>query len=292
VARLCTLAIEPELGSKTLGETTRDDWVRIIRVVRERAPATATWLYTTAASFLNYAETAGWITASPMPRKGLATIAPRGKARERILTDAELIAIWNAAATFNPKPRLFVRLLAMTALRETEAADLMVGEVDLENGTATLPAERTKGGNSAITVPLHPLWIADLRRVWPEDDPDPAFKLLGARPNGSTGFRGFSGLKLRLDAASETSGWRWHDLRRTARSGMARLGVQPLHAELALNHLTGRSTIERIYDRYSYREEVLAALRVWQGYLAGLVGWEASPASGEAASHGLHLVTG
>ena len=66
--------------------------------------------------------------------------------------------------------------------------------------------------------------------------------------------------------------WRIHDLRRTARSGMARLGVPRDHAEAALNHLSARSALERTYDRHDYGPEIVAALTLWQGHVAGLVG--------------------
>jgi hypothetical protein len=77
---------------------------------------------------------------------------------------------------------------------------------------------------------------------------------------------------VRVDAASGVTGWRWHDLRRTARTGLSRLGVPPAHAEAALNHVSHRTPLEKIYDHHDYRPEILAALRLWQGHVAGLVG--------------------
>jgi hypothetical protein len=52
---------------------------------------------------------------------------------------------------------------------------------------------------------------------------------------------------------------------------MARLGVPALHAECALNHVSGRSQLEKTYDRHDYAAEAIAALQVWQTHLAGLV---------------------
>ena len=65
--------------------------------------------------------------------------------------------------------------------------------------------------------------------------------------------------------------WRFHDLRRTARTGMTRLGVPRDHAEAAINHISGRSALERTYDRHDYADEVLNALSRWQAHVAGLV---------------------
>jgi hypothetical protein len=66
-------------------------------------------------------------------------------------------------------------------------------------------------------------------------------------------------------------GWRWHDLRRTARTGMTRLGVPRDHAEAAINHVSGRSALERTYDRHDYAGEIVSALGCWQAHVAGLV---------------------
>jgi hypothetical protein len=65
--------------------------------------------------------------------------------------------------------------------------------------------------------------------------------------------------------------WRWHDLRRSARSAMSRLGVSPLHAEAALNDISGRSALERTYDRHDFADEAIAALQAWQQHVASLV---------------------
>ena len=67
------------------------------------------------------------------------------------------------------------------------------------------------------------------------------------------------------------SGWRWHDLRRSARTGMTRLGVSRDHAEAALNHVSGRTALERTYDRHDFAPEVIASLSRWQAHVASLV---------------------
>ena len=120
-------------------------------------------------------------------------------------------------------------------------------------------------------MPLCPLALAELAAVWPGDGKGaaPRWRLLGAIDGG--GLRGFSKLKARLDALSGVAGWRWHDLRRTARTGMTRLGVPRDHAEAAINHVSGRSALERTYDRHDYAEEVLAALSCWQAHVARFV---------------------
>jgi integrase len=298
VSRVCDQAVTPALGAKPLRETTRQDWTALIQgwrrtvTTRPRRPGekrkagapvkdgagASAFLYRTVSAFLNFAEAHGWIDAPLLPRKGAGLIAPPPPARERVLTDDELAAVWQAADREPPKLRAFVRLLILTAARELEVADIAAGEVDLAAGRWRVPGERTKNG-VGYTVPLSPLAAAELRAVWPDEEPAPDHKLLG-RVAGS-GFRGFGKLKARMDAAAKVTGWRWHDLRRTARTGMTRIGVPREHAEAAINHLSGRSKLERTYDRYDYADEVVAALMRWQAHVASLV---ATPVLAEVLS--------
>jgi hypothetical protein len=79
-----------------------------------------------------------------------------------------------------------------------EVADMAAGEIDLRTARWTIPAARAKNSHS-LTLPLGTLALAELRAVWPQHEPDPTHKLLG---RGVGGFRGFSRLKARIDAAT------------------------------------------------------------------------------------------
>jgi hypothetical protein len=105
--------------------------------------------------------------------------------------------------------------------------------------------------------------------VLPNHEAAPTYRLLGAVRGG--GLRGFSKLKVALDKYAGIAAWRYHDLRRTARTGLTRLGVDKDTAELALNHISHRSELERTYDLADQTDAVLAALRQWQDYVAGLL---------------------
>jgi hypothetical protein len=272
VRRLAEREVEPALGARPLAEVGRQDWVDLVTRTRRRAPALGASLYRVLSSFLAHAEAAGWIEAHPLPRKGAALLAPGAAPRERVLTDDELRSLWRASEGLNPKPRAFVRLLVLTAAREMEVADIAAGEVDRAAGRWRIAGARTKNG-IRHTVPLCPLALAELDAVWPADGEGAAGaggRLLGAVTGG--GLRGFSKLKARLDALSGVTGWRWHDLRRTARTGMTRLGVPRDHAEAAINHVSGRSALERTYNRHDYAVEVASALGRWQAHVAVLTG--------------------
>jgi integrase len=269
IERLVDKIIVPKLGKRILAETTREDWTELAATLRAKAPETATWIYTLASSFLTHAEAMGWIALNPLPRRGKGLIAPAVAPRERILSDAELARVWHAAARLkSPKTQAFIRLLIMTSAREDEVAKIAIGEADLLSKRWAIPSARTKN-DRALTAPLHPLLADELRAIWPQTPTHGGYRLIGAI-RGS-GFSGFSKLKTRIDELSGVGGWVWHDLRRTARSGMARLGVDSRAAEAALNHVSDRPALVRIYDRYDYAAEALAALQTWQEYVAGLV---------------------
>jgi len=273
VERVCAKEIAPALGKRPLAETTRADWTALVAAKRRTAPSMASLLFRIISAFLGHAEAHGWIAAPLLPRKGLAALAPPPAARARVLSDAELRDVWQASVELGPRPRAFVRLLILTAAREVEVSDLAVGEVDRDAGRWTIPASRAKNGR-AVTLPLSTLARAELAAVWPNGETRAGFRPLRVR--------GYSKIKAALDAeiaaararAGESAPmppWRLHDLRRTARTGMTRLGVPRDHAEAALNHVSGRSALERTYDRHDYAAEVLDALGRWQGHVAGIV---------------------
>jgi hypothetical protein len=64
--------------------------------------------------------------------------------------------------------------------------------------------------------------------------------------------------------------WVLHDLRRTVRTGMGKLGIAPHVAERVLNHIRGG--IEAIYDRHRYEDEIKTALAIWADRVLAIVG--------------------
>ena len=81
--------------------------------------------------------------------------------------------------------------------------------------------------------------------------------------------------KRRLDArlGDTVRPWRLHDLRRTAATGMADIGIGPHIIEQILNHQSGhKSGVAGIYNRSSYAVEKAAALVRWDEHVASIVG--------------------
>lgn len=88
-------------------------------------------------------------------------------------------------------------------------------------------------------------------------------------------------LMKRLIEASGVQHWTWHDLRRTARTGMTYLKVPEPDAEAALNHVSGKGKLVATYDLSGPSASAITALRVWQGYVADVVEGRCQPGHAE-----------
>lgn len=156
-------------------------------------------------------------------------------------------------------------LLLLTAQRRAEVAEMRWSELDLEAAIWTIPGSRAKNGTSH-TVPLSPGALELLRSLPRITGSDFLFTT-----NGVTPVSGFSKAKRQIDARTGSEGWRLHDLRPTAASGMARLGVDPHVIEKVINHTSGTiSGVAAVYNRYGYTDEKRSALCLWWEHIKGV----------------------
>ena len=184
--------------------------------------------------------------------------------RERILTDDELAAVWTACPPTSDFGRI-VRLLILTGARRDEVAGLRWSEIDTAGEVWRLPAARTKN-KRPHEVALSAAALAVLEAT-PRIDGRPYAFGTGQGP-----FSGFSRAKGRLDEQlGFAEPWRIHDLRRTAASGMQRLGTSVEVVEKALNHVSGTfGGIVGVYQRHDYAAERRTALDTWAAHVVKL----------------------
>lgn len=206
------------------------------------------------------------------PVKLLYRPGGREKARERTLSDNELRAFLanpRACSRFE-RLELVIKLLLLTGQRRGELALARWRDVNLKAGTWTIPDENAKAGRGHV-VPLTP-WAVDL------------FKTLRTMAEGSTCvLPAREGSRTSLDPKQLTrslakcrtrfakygvAAFTLHDLRRTCRTGLARLGVAPHIAERVLNH--AQDKIPGTYDTHDYLAEKRAALEKWEQHLRSL----------------------
>jgi integrase len=201
---------------------------------------------------------------SPIVR-GMARRTPEQRERDRVLTDDELRAVWHAAEAFASPWGQFIRFLLLTAARRTEVAGMTWSEIS--NGNWTIPRERNKT-NTETTLPLSAAAKRALDELPRIEGCDYPFTTNAAAP-----ISGFSVFKLRFDiacgATSWTQSWRFHDLRRTARSLMSRAGVNPDIAERCLGHTIGG--MRGVYDKHRYIDEMRHAFEVLANQIERIV---------------------
>ena len=137
--------------------------------------------------------------------------------------------------------------------------------------TWTIPGGRAKNGRPHLVHLSDPTWVVL------ESRPrlGPFVFAVGSRP-----LQSFSQAKRELDRVSGVKTWRLHDLRRTAVSGMARLGTAPHVADKILNHASGAiSGVAAVYQRHEFMSERREALERWGEHITALQAIGASPAS-------------
>jgi integrase len=186
--------------------------------------------------------------------------------RERVLSDRELTVVWRACQE-DDFGRI-VQLLILTGCRREEIGGLKWSEVDFDAGVMTIPGERTKNRkNHSLRLPSA---AVDILRATPVRlGRDFVF---GARGHSYSAWSySMLALNSRITAIErkQLPHWSLHDLRRTMRTGLGRLGVQPHIAERAVNHIKGG--VEAIYDRYRYEREITAALALWADHVLALI---------------------
>jgi len=179
--------------------------------------------------------------------------------RSRVLGDEELRAIWQAAEGLGYPFGPVAQLLMLTGQRRGEVCGMGWADVDLETRLWVMPD--TKGGRPHV-VPLVERACAilgPLPRLGPY-----VFTTRGDRP-----VSGLSKCKQRLDRVSGVEGWIFHDLRRTVRTALARLGFEKHVCDRVLGHVT--QDISRHYDHWEYLLQKRAALAAWAEELGRII---------------------
>jgi integrase len=250
------------LMNKPLGEVTRADIVRELDHIALRAPVGVNRALSQIKKLYAWALDRGMVDVHPA--LGLKKPA-KETSRDRLLTDAEIISFWTVTGEMGFPFGPLLRLLLLTGQRRGEVSAMRWSQLDLDRGIWKIPASLAKNGR-AHEVPLSSTALNILRTLPQFEGSDFVFTTTGRTP-----VSGFGRVKDRLDKVGELSAWVVHDLRRTAASGMARLGVAPHVIEKVLNHVSGTiSGVAAVYNRHGYEAEKRQALEIWAEWLEGL----------------------
>jgi integrase len=260
----------PTLGARQVGEIKRSEITRLIESIEdEHGPRMASLTLAYLGRVLNWHASREDDFRSPIVR-GMTNVGVTR--RDRVLSDDELRAFWQATTALDHPYARFVRFVLLTATRRNEAAHMRWDEV--EGTTWTIPGERykTKVDTALPLSRAAQALLAGLPRV-----SDYVFA------TGTTALRSLAHAKRLLDArmlaelrraatdpaVMTLERWTTHDLRRSARSLMTRAGVSPDHAERCLGHAI--PGIRGTYDRHGFHDEKLAAFEALAAQIARIV---------------------
>jgi integrase len=240
----------PAWGGREFASIRRSDVAKLLDDVEDKNGAVAgDFVLSIIRNVCNWYAMRNDDYSSPIVR-GMRRSSTKERARDRILDDDELRALW-ATAEANGVFGAFIRVALLTGQRREKV--LGMRWEDIKDEEWHIPSnKREKSTAGSLVLPRE---VLDVINAQPRFASNPhIFAGLGARPIGGLGRR-----KLAFDRqAGLTTNWTIHDLRRTARSLMARAGVRPDIAERVLGHsIRG---VEGVYDRHSYREEKAKAL--------------------------------
>ena len=283
----------PQWGARPLTDIRRADVNELVRALRKGAPIRANRVLAYLKKFFTWCVDQDLLEASPA-----ASVKRPSKEvkRDRVLTDAEIRAIWQACGNIGAFGRAF-KMMLTTGQRRSEVGEMQWREIDRAAKLWMIPRERTKADRSQ-EVPLSELALSILDEcpklgdvVFTTGRRSPA-KVDGADAVAKAGdaevvaISGWSKAKKQLDvlalAKAQAIGtelgedapdvfaeWHLHDLRRSCATHMAKLGVDRVVIAKVLNH--AENEVTAIYDRFAREPEKRHALDLWGARLKAIV---------------------
>ena len=253
-----------EFGKRPLDTiTTQDISAFLHRLHDQSGPVQANRMSAYLSAALNWLVKNGY--ADNNSASGIGRVsANREKARDRVLIDSEIRAIWQAV---EGSPKAFGRIVQvglLTAQRRGTMAAMLWDDLDLETGLWSVRSEDMKSGRRHV-VPLSSQAVAVLRAV-PKQQGGYVFGKAGAGV-----FSGFSKGKQELLEASGTSDWRLHDVRRTANTRLIGLADKDVRRRI-LDHRPSVRDVEAIhYDQFDWLPRMRAALELLGNHIDDII---------------------
>ena len=265
----------PAWGDRDIHTITKRDLIDLLDEIADSGRmTTANRVFAHTRKFLKWCVKRDVLTASPA-----ADVEPPAKetARDRFLSDDEIRWFWKACDRVGQPWGPMAKLLLLTGQRLNEVAQMTDGEIN--GDTWHLSNDRTKNG-LAQDVPLSDAAsavLSDVDRIKGEGG-------YVFTTTGDSAVQGFHKGKAHIAAAMEVIAkedagqaveiphWTFHDLRRIAATGLARLAIPVRVTEAVLNHVSGTGGgIVAVYQRYDYADEKRDALEAWGRYVTTLV---------------------
>jgi integrase len=264
--------ILPKIGGVPAREVTPGEIVVLVERIAERSQASARAAFTMVSGIFDHGVAKHLVTGNPCGLlKVSAILGKERETRTRLsLSDEQLRAFLLALPGLGKENEQAIKIILATAVRKSELLLARWEHVDLDAGLWRVPPANQKTGRRTgrdFVIPLPRLVVGWFQELLPLAGGSPM--VLPARHrtgavtiSHSTFNRALSKLPDNLPRITP------HDLRSTARSHMAGLGVDIIVAERCLNHSLGG--LVAIYDQHDYMDERRHALNLWAAKLEAL----------------------
>ncbi len=247
--------VVPPLGGIKLSKLSKRDIISVVEKKAGKAPTSANRTLTIIKAVLNFGVRRDWLTHSPAAL--IERPAPE-RPRERVLTYDEIKALWEVLQSLGSPVARILQLTLLTACRPGEIARMRWSDID--GSWFNIAASRTKASR-AHRVPLTSLAMGLLETI-KRTESEFVFPTRYGYRHGPVGEAAASML-LRRREWFGLEPWQPRDLRRTAATHMAELGVAPFIIDRVLNH-ADPSVRARHYAHYEYDREKSAAMEIWE----------------------------
>ncbi|MDD2733590.1 MAG: integrase arm-type DNA-binding domain-containing protein [Desulfuromonadaceae bacterium] len=273
--------IIPSIGKMLITEVRRKDAITLIQGIASRAPGQSGNVLKAGRQIFEYALQREWIENQPFLQITKAVPKARTNVCERVLDDSEVLQAWTSISKSpsSDSVKRALKMILVTAQRSGEISQMHSDQIN--DRWWTIPAIVAKNKRE------HRVYLTDTALslignrkgyIFPSDKgsnghvavntlaqainrgylSDEIVKLVGTRK-----------IKARKEPYFGMTPWSPHDLRRTARTNMPRVGVSDEHAEEVLNHT--KPGIIGVYNKYRYDKEKEIALIAWEKFLLTLL---------------------
>lgn len=263
IRRILKKDILPRLGDLSIGEIDGGHIVRMVEEIGKRSLSIARRAFTITSVIFGHGQAKHLAQANPCASLKLkAILGKRKPIRDtKSLSEEELRAVLEKLPNIGRSNALAVKIILACAVRKVEMRLSRPEHLDLENAAWTIPPENSKNGK-AFDIPLAPQvveWFRELLLLAHGSE----WVLPGMDRHEPISESTLNAALDRLGA--EVQRFTVHDLRRTARTHLGKLGVDIITAEKCLNHTLGG--LVDVYDRGDYFEERRKALTLWADFL-------------------------
>lgn len=267
--------ILPKLGSLPAREVMTADVVALVEAVGKKSVNVAELVFTAVSEIFKHGVARHVVTANPCAGISVSAICgkPEPKRQRLKLTEDELRVILPALPGIGAENALAVKIQLATCVRLGELTKAEWAHVDFDRAEWFVPDQNSKTGRG-FTIPLPPTVVGWFRELEPFACGSrfvlPARQVRRTRNHGGEVHFEQRAMNSMLHKLCDKLGdkvrrFTPHDLRSTARSHLAALGVNILVAERCLNHSLGG--LIAIYDQHDYMTERRAALELWTDFI-------------------------